>query len=1182
VSGLGAVPNGKIAAGLTPLTAGRILLGWGTGPALRVSYSSLDPHLNRNKEKPVTRRQRVDDLTTFAWPEQPALSPDGNQILYVLRTVDADKDRNERAIWRVGTRTGEPERLTRGPADAAPVWSPDGSRIAFLRAQEGPAQVWLMPSGGGEPEQLTTLPLGAGAPVWSPDGRSLAFSAAVDLLGADADDPKRATAPVVTTRLDYRADGVGLLKTTRKHLHVVDLSTRECRRVTGGDWHASDPAWSPDSTTVAFAAATAPDADLTLRAPVYTLDVTQPASTPTLVGLADGVGGPVVWADAATLLVVGVVGEPLGHARLLRLPLANDTPVVDLTAALDRNVMPGGPAYPGAPPQLAVDGGSVLFCARDRGCTHLYTTSVHSGEIQTALGGAGRVVSGASVVGDTAAVVVATPTSYGEIVTLDLSTGRETRRTNHGATEVALFERQPRSFTISDGTAVEGWLLRDPSVTGPTPLLLDIHGGPHGAWNGAADAVHVYHQVLAARGWTVLVVNPRGSDGYGEQFYKAAVGAWGGADAPDFLEALDALVAEGVADPRRLAVTGYSYGGYMTCYLTSQDHRFAAAAAGGVVVDLTSAAGTSDIGHMLAALELGITAWAGGARDRYHAMSPLSRVDNVTTPMLIQHGGSDLRCPVGQAEQWHTALRERGVPAQLVLYPHASHLFIVDGPPSQRIDWNQRIVDWVQQYAGDARGPRPARIDAVHWRRRLAELATRHKVPGAALGILRLSTGDSAEDDELVEAVYGSLNLDTGVETTTDSLFQIGSISKVWTATIVMQLVDEGLLDLDAPVVDVLPELRLADPDVTKRVTMRHLLTHTSGIDGDVFTDTGRGDDCLEKYVAQMGDVAQNHPLGATWSYCNSGFVLAGRVIEKLTGGTWDEAVRKRIVAPLGLSRTVTLPEEAMLHRTAVGHVDGPDGPTRAPVWQLPRSVGPAGLISATAADLLGFARMHLSGGLAPDGTRVLSEASVAAMASFQADLPDTYVPGYSWGIGWVRYEWDGHRLLGHDGNTIGQAAFLRVLPEAGPDAASAGGSASAGVAVALFTNGGNTRDLYEDLYREIFAELAGVTMPHPRNPPAQPVTVDAHRYAGTYVRASARSEVIVGEDGLMLRTTVTGPLAELMPDPTTEYAMVPVSENLFVVREPNTQTWLPMTFYELPTGERYLHFGVRATPKVD
>ena len=156
----------------------------------------------------------------------------------------------------------------------------------------------------------------------------------------------------------------------------------------------------------------------------------------------------------------------------------------------------------------------------------------------------------------------------------------------------------------------------------------------------------------------------------------------------------------------------------------------------------------------------------------------------------------------------------------------------------------------------------PMTIDADHWRRRLATLAEQHHVPGAALGILRLRPG---HDDDLTEASYGLLNTVTRIEATTDSLWQIGSVTKVWTATLAMQLVDEGLLDLDAPVVSYLPELRLADADVEKTVTMRHLLTHTSGIDGDVFTDTGRGDDCLAKYVALLSQVRQIHPIGAYW-----------------------------------------------------------------------------------------------------------------------------------------------------------------------------------------------------------------------------------------------------------------------------------------------------------------------------
>jgi dipeptidyl aminopeptidase/acylaminoacyl peptidase/CubicO group peptidase (beta-lactamase class C family) len=1108
------------------------------------------------EEIPVTRRQHIDDLNTFAVPQQPAISPDGGQCLYVLRTTDAEADQNDHAIWRAGA--GQAHQLTRGKADMAPAWSPDGTKVAFLRAKEGPQQVWLLPIDGGEPEQLTTLDFGAGAPVWSPDGTKIAFSAATDEARNASDNGMDNTAPIVIERLDYQADGAGLLRTVRKHLHVLDVAGKETRQVTSGDWHAGDPSWSPDSAKLAFSAMTAPDADLNFRAPVYLLDVTEDHANPELVGFQDGLGGPAVWTvDGSALLVVGAVGGPGGHAGLWRVPLDGGEKV-NLAESLDRNVMPGGPGYPGAVPQLSADGSTVFFCIRDRGCTHLYSVSVEGGTPSPVVTGAGRVVSGLSIAGDKAAVLLATPDSLGEIVMVDLKTGAETVRTDHGKYEFELFPREEREFTISDGTVVHGWLVRDPAASGLQPLLLDVHGGPHNAWNAAADDVHVYHQELVARGWTILLLNPRASDGYGEQFFKAAEGAWGEADAKDFLEPIDELVAEGLVDADRLTVAGYSYGGYMTCYLTSRDDRFAAAVAGGVVSDLVSMAGTCEASHYLSEFELGGQPWAG--RD-YDGMSPLSQVDTVRTPTLILHGTTDMTCPVGQAQQWHTALRELGVPTQLVLYPDASHLFILNGKPSHRIDYNQRIVDWLEQYT--AQGSRRPRIDAAHWQRRLDVLAKRHRVPGATLGILRLRPG---RDDELAEAATGVLNKDTGVETTTDSLFQIGSVSKVWTATVVMQLIDEGLLELDAPIAEVLPELRLADPDATKKVTMRHLLTHTSGIDGDVFTDTGRGDDCLEKYVAALAEEAQNHPLGATWSYCNSGFSLAGRVIEKLTGTTWDAALKERLFTRLGLDHTVTLPEEALLLRAAVGHV-GAD-PVKAPVWVLQRSAGPAGLVTSTVADVLGFARMHLTGGVAPDGTRVLSEESAAAMASWQVDLPDKHMLGDSWGLGWFRCDWDGNRLIGHDGNTIGQTAFLRLLP-------------SEGLAVTLLTNGGNGHGLYEDIYREIFAELAGVAKAEPIKPPAEPVTVDLDRHVGTYERASSLIEVFQAEDGLHLRTTVTGPLAEMVTEKTQEYPMVPVDDNLFVILEPGMQTWVPVTFYELPTGERYLHFGVRATPKV-
>ena len=357
----------------------------------------------------------------------------------------------------------------------------------------------------------------------------------------------------------------------------------------------------------------------------------------------------------------------------------------------------------------------------------------------------------------------------------------------HALDDVEPFPRVSREFTISDGTVVQGWLVRDPDAPQPAPLLLDVHGGPHNAWNGAADDVHLYQQDLAARGWTVLLLNPRASDGYGEAFWTATHRSWGETDAPDFLEPIDQLVAEGAADPERLAITGYSYGGYTTCYLTSRDGRFRAAAAGGVVSDLRSMAGTSDIARYLSELELGGDHWE--LLDRYEAMSPLSRVDQVRTPTLVYHGAADVRCPVGQAQQWFAALRQRGVPTELVLYPGAAHLFQFDGRPSHRLDYCRRVRDWIDEHAGGSRPGREAR------RRGTAGSGGSRRSPRATTCRVRCSGSCACGPTGRTSwslAATGVLSTATGVETTTDSVFQIGSITKVYTTTLALQLVDEG------------------------------------------------------------------------------------------------------------------------------------------------------------------------------------------------------------------------------------------------------------------------------------------------------------------------------------------------------------------------------------------------------
>ncbi|CCH33983.1 S9 family peptidase [Actinosynnema sp. NPDC047251] len=606
-----------------------------------------------------TRAHVLDDLRLVRSPSDPTLSPDGSRAVYVLREVDGDD--NTRSLWSVG-RDGAPRRLTRGRADSAPRFSPDGRTIAFLR--EG--QLWLLPVDGGEPEAVTELANGAGVPVWSPDGGRIAFAAPVG--GTAAGDP------VVTSSLVHKIDGAGRFRGMTSRLHVLDLADRSVEQVTDGATFVGMIAWSPDGTRLAFTDGLAIDR----AAPLHVLEL----STSDITTTGDGAVGGVAWIDDEPLLIATPAAGV--HNNVL---VRDGKPI---TAELDRNVMPGGGGYPGALPQST--GSALLFCARDNGCTHLY--AYEGGSIRKLVGG-DHVVSGLSVAGDAAVVVVSTPDHFGEVAFVDTATGELDFVTSYveDFTDVRYARPQARSFTISDGVEVHGWLLRPPHTTGPSPLLVDVHGGPHNAWSPVRDSVHLYHQVLVEQGWSVLLLNPRASDGYGEEFLRGALGGWGSADENDFLEAVDALVRDGLVDPDRLALTGYSYGGFMSCWLPTRTDRFRAVVAGGVVADLSSMSGTSDVGSMLARFEIGDV---GLLRE----LSPVTHADKVRSPTLVLHGEADDRCPVGQAEQWYHALLACGVETELVVYPGGSHLFILDGKPSHRLDYNRRVVDWVVAHTG--------------------------------------------------------------------------------------------------------------------------------------------------------------------------------------------------------------------------------------------------------------------------------------------------------------------------------------------------------------------------------------------------------------------------------------------------------------------------------------------------
>ncbi len=446
-------------------------------------------------------------------------------------------------------------------------------------------------------------------------------------------------------------------------------------------------------------------------------------------------------------------------------------------------------------------------------------------------------------------------------------------------------------------------------------------------------------------------------------------------------------------------------------------------------------------------------------------------------------------------------------------------------------------------------------VDVTALTRRLSELCTEAGIPGASVALTDGTT--------VVEAVHGVTSLRTNDPVTPQTLFQIGSITKVYTASIVLALVDEGKVDLDAPVQTYLPWFALSDSDVAAAVTIRHLLTHTSGFEGDDFTDTGRSDEALRIYVEGLAKAAQIHPLGERFSYCNSGYSVLGLVVEAVTGGTWDQAVQDVLATPLELTLG-TLAEQVILQPHALGHLElpGPDGTPAlqvAPVWAPPRSVGPAGTICSSAADVLAFGRMHLRG-----GDPVLSEDAVAQMQTPQVTLDDPLTLGTHWGLGWILPT---PGIIGHDGATFGQYAFYRLHP-------------ASGTAMALLTNGPGARGVYEKLFTEFFATTAGVTLPVAPVPPSEPRDLgDVTRFVGDYARQAVRIEVREADGGLDLTMVPLGPTAALAAPPK-PLRFVPYGDDVLITAEPMEGAGVHMTatFLGADGPAEWVHLGGRAT----
>jgi CubicO group peptidase (beta-lactamase class C family) len=448
-------------------------------------------------------------------------------------------------------------------------------------------------------------------------------------------------------------------------------------------------------------------------------------------------------------------------------------------------------------------------------------------------------------------------------------------------------------------------------------------------------------------------------------------------------------------------------------------------------------------------------------------------------------------------------------------------------------------------------------------KQRLDTLRQQFGVPGASLAVWSGRT--------LAEAASGVVNLNTGVVATSEALFQIGSITKLYVAAMCLQLVEEGKLTLDDPIRRWMPAFKLADESVATRLTLRHLLTHQSGIEGDYFEDAGRGEDRIERFVGMLGGLTQVHPLGAMFSYCNTGFVIAGRLIEVAGGKRWDKAIRQRLAKPLDTPAFSTLPEQAMRHLTAIGHLGAPGALAVSPIAYLAQSNAPAGSMPmARARDVVTFARMAMDDGVAPNGTRILSSASIAAMHDMNVVCP-AHMNIDAIGLATFMWDRDGdgrYDLFGHDGSTIGQAAWLRYHP-------------ASGTVVALLTNGGNGKGMAQVLLDEIFQEHAGLA-------PRAPVTAvpdfafDAARYEGRYANVMEVIDVRAENGGLV--ATITPAPAAAVISGTKRVALSPVEDALFVGVTPGYTESTTYHFLSSDGGRRadYLHCGVRAHQRVE
>ncbi len=680
----------------------------------------LSLHAQESAPKPASSTPRnitIDDYFQIRDVSQPELSPDGQWVAYAVRTRMLKEDKNEQRLWMVSTHGGDPISMTaEGVSSSHPRWSPDGKYLAFLSSRNnGKTQVWLLNRLGGEATHLTDTPQGVDDFEWSPDSTRLVLilrdPKPEDLEAAkDKDKDKPAAAPkpktpppFVIDRLQFKRDTVGYLDRRRTHLYVFDVASKKTTQVTSGDFDDSEPAWSPDGLSLAFSSnRSTPDPDRTYNSDIWIVAASNTDKGAHLTQITSNPGpdrSPAWSPDGKWIAFISQTDlKAMIYAthHLAVAPSSGGEAKV-LTLAFDRSIRR---------PRFSADGRSIYFIADDDGMQSLCRISVTGGEVARPIGG--RLSVDSYALGKDGAIAA-------EIGMLDrpneIYLSNEKDLTRLTKTNDALFSQLRLAqadyvhFKSKDGTSVAGYLYKPVDYTPgkKVPTLLNPHGGPVGQYSAS-----FYHlaQLYAANGYAALLPNPRGSSGYGQKFCEAIFADWGNKDFQDDMAMVDYAIAQGIADPDKLGVGGWSYGGMSTDFIIAQTTRFKGAISGAGIALMTSGYGHDQYIKDYDS-ELG-RPWENKAV--WEKISPYYRVNSITTPTLFMGGDVDWNVPIIGGEQMYQALKSLGRTTELVVYPGEFHGFTT---PSHLKDRLERYLAWYAHYVkGDGTPPRPAEPQA--------------------------------------------------------------------------------------------------------------------------------------------------------------------------------------------------------------------------------------------------------------------------------------------------------------------------------------------------------------------------------------------------------------------------------------------------------------------------------------